>query len=240
MRTTKHPPHSSENDNPDNLYRFWWKRGRLTLQNHLFLKWLFEPHLLVSKGVNLHLLWLSWRVPNPPGTNPLVAERAPGGLRSLVRQGVSSLLEIPTNSCHFFRTPGNPCATPTVTRGEGSFSYQGVSTSGGRHSPVKGSVGCHERRESPGNPGNTHHKTPVPERGLLELLHQWHGFPPPVLSPLRFPFKGGRHQSNRSWGGYICGMLPPLFRRCRAGIAKCLPYHRGQNYYKKPFYKNNF
>ena len=50
-------------------------------------------------------------------------------------QGVSSLLEIPTDSCHFFCTPGNPCATPIVTRGEGSFSYQGVSTSGVRHSP---------------------------------------------------------------------------------------------------------
>ena len=54
-----------------------------------------------------------------------------GGLRSLVWQGVSSLLEIPTNSCHFFFcTPGNPCATPIVTRGEGSFSFQGVSTRG--------------------------------------------------------------------------------------------------------------
>ena len=32
-------------------------------------------------------------------------------------------------------TSGNPCATPIVTRGEGSFSYQGVSTRGVRHSP---------------------------------------------------------------------------------------------------------
>ena len=45
-----------------------------------------------------------------------------------MRQGVSSLLEIPTDSCRFFCTPSNPCATPIVTRGEGSFSYQGVST----------------------------------------------------------------------------------------------------------------
>ena len=52
------------------------------------------------------------------------------GLRSLVWQGVSSLLEIPRDSCHFFCTPGNPCATPIVTRGEGSFSYQGVSNRG--------------------------------------------------------------------------------------------------------------
>ena len=39
-------------------------------------------------------------------------------------------MEIPTDSCHFVCTPGNPCATPIVTRGEGSFSYQGVSTRG--------------------------------------------------------------------------------------------------------------
>ena len=51
------------------------------------------------------------------------------------KQGVSSLLEIPTDSCHFFCTPGNPCVTPIVTRGEGSFRYQGVSTRGVRHSP---------------------------------------------------------------------------------------------------------
>ena len=54
----------------------------------------------------------------------------------LCEKGVSSALEIPTDSCHFFCTPGNPCATPLVTRGEGSFSYQGVSTRGVRHSPV--------------------------------------------------------------------------------------------------------
>ena len=45
-------------------------------------------------------------------------------------------MEIPTDFCHFFCAPGNPCATPTVTRGEGSFSYQGVSIRGVRHSPA--------------------------------------------------------------------------------------------------------
>ena len=44
-------------------------------------------------------------------------------------------MEIPIDSCQFFCTPGNPCATPIVTRGEGSFSYQGVSTRGVRHAP---------------------------------------------------------------------------------------------------------
>ena len=79
--------------------------------------------------------WGFWQVPNLPGANPLVAERAPWRSSQSYVTGVSSLLEIPTDSCHFFCTPGNPCATPIVTRGEGSFSYQGVSTRGVRHSP---------------------------------------------------------------------------------------------------------
>ena len=37
-----------------------------------------------GKGLFRRHLDLSWRVPNPPGANPLVAERALGGLRSLV------------------------------------------------------------------------------------------------------------------------------------------------------------
>ena len=71
-----------------------------------------------------------------PGANPLVAERAPWrSSHSCVTRGQQPL-EIPTDSCHFLCTLGNPCATPIVTRGEGSFSYQGVSTSRVRHSPV--------------------------------------------------------------------------------------------------------
>ena len=77
----------------------------------------------------------TWQVPNPLGANPLVAERAPWRSSQSCVTGVSSLLEMPTDSCHFFCTPGNPCATLIVTRGEGSFSYQGVSTRGLRHSP---------------------------------------------------------------------------------------------------------
>ena len=73
---------------------------------------------------------------DPLEINPLVAERAPWRSSQSCVPGVSSLLEIPTDSCHFFCTPRNPCPTPTVTRGEGSFSYQGVSTRGVRHTPV--------------------------------------------------------------------------------------------------------
>ena len=43
----------------------------------------------------------------------------------------------------------HPCATPIVTRGEGSFSYQGVSTRGVRHSPGAVKHRIHENREMP-------------------------------------------------------------------------------------------
>ena len=80
----------------------------------------------------------SWRVPNPPGANPLVAERAPWrSSQSCVTEGQQPLGNPHRFLSHFFCTPGNPCATPIVTRGEGSFSYQGVSTRGVRHSPVQ-------------------------------------------------------------------------------------------------------
>ena len=74
----------------------------------------------------------SGECPTPLVLTPWKRKGPLGRLRSLVWQGVSSLLEIPTDSCHFFCTPGNPCATPIATRGEGSFSYQGVSTRGVR------------------------------------------------------------------------------------------------------------
>ena len=99
-------------------------------------KGVMQPHAslktLTSLNKEVRPFFL-WRVPNPPGANPLVAETAPW--RSS-QSCVTGLLEIPTDSCHFFCTPGNPCATPIVTRGEGSFSYQGVSTRGVRHSPI--------------------------------------------------------------------------------------------------------
>ena len=79
----------------------------------------------------------NWRVPNPPGANPLVAERAfptsdywgrtglPGVQKKWQESvGISNRLLTP---CHkrLRRLPGGP------------FSYQGVSTRGVRHSPGK-------------------------------------------------------------------------------------------------------
>ena len=116
-------------------------------------------------------------MPNPPGANPLVAERASWRSSQSCGAGVSSLSEIPTDSCHFFCTPGNPCATPIVTRGEGSFSYQGVSTRGVRHSPVGfphesakiSRRNC--RSEAPRN------WAPLPAEWILRhLVHYVHGF----------------------------------------------------------------
>ena len=81
----------------------------------------------VSKQISWQLFL--WRVPNPPGANLLVAERAPWRSSQFCvtegQQPIGKSLQIPVI---FFCTPGNPCATPIVTRGEGSFSYQGVST----------------------------------------------------------------------------------------------------------------
>ena len=75
-------------------------------------------------------------MPNPPGANPLVAERAPyGSSQPRVTGGQQPVGNPYRFLSHFFWTPRDPGATPIVTRGEGSFSYQGVSTRGVRHSP---------------------------------------------------------------------------------------------------------
>ena len=74
-----------------------------------------------------------WRVPNPPGAKPLVAERALWrSSQSRVTGGQQPAGNPYRFLSHFFCIPDNPCATPIVTRGEGSFSYQGVSTRGVR------------------------------------------------------------------------------------------------------------
>ena len=76
----------------------------------------------------------NWRVPNPP----LVAERAPWRSSQFGVAGSQQPIGNPYRFLsHFFCTPGDPRATPIVTCGEGSFSYQEVSTRGVRHSPAK-------------------------------------------------------------------------------------------------------
>ena len=53
-----------------------------------------------------------WRVPNPPGANPLVAERAPWrSWESCVTGGQQPIGNPYRFNCHFFSTPGNPRAT---------------------------------------------------------------------------------------------------------------------------------
>ena len=69
--------------------------------------------------------------------NPLVAERASWrSSQSCVIGGQQPIGNPYRFLSHFFCIPGNPCATRRVTRGEGSFSYQGVSTREVRHAPV--------------------------------------------------------------------------------------------------------
>ena len=66
---------------------------------------------------------ISWRVPNPPGANPLVAERAFPTSDYWGRTGVARRAEEMTGVCTRLRRPPR-----------GPFSYQGVSTRGVRHS----------------------------------------------------------------------------------------------------------
>ena len=76
-----------------------------------------------------------WWVPNPPFANSGVAERAP--CRSMKRgvAGVSSLLDMPTDSCHF------PCTSWHLVRPQYSLARKALSATRGlarggvRHSP---------------------------------------------------------------------------------------------------------
>ena len=77
---------------------------------------------------------LYWRVPNPPGANPLVAERAPWGSSQSGVAGGQQPIGNPYRFLSFLLRTWQPRATPRVTLGEGSFSYQGVSNKGVRHS----------------------------------------------------------------------------------------------------------
>ena len=76
-----------------------------------------------------------WRVPNPPGANPLVAERAPWRSSQSCVTGSQQPIGNPYRFLSFLLHTRQPCATLILTRREGSFRYQGVSTRGVRHSP---------------------------------------------------------------------------------------------------------
>ena len=84
---------------------------------------------------HLATIYVVWRVPNPPGANPLVAERAPWRSSQSCVTGGHKPIGSPYRFLSFLLHTWQPCATPIVTRGEGSFSYQGVSTRGVRHAP---------------------------------------------------------------------------------------------------------
>ena len=95
-----------------------------------------------GNGVLLLLLLLllvsndPWRVPNPPGANPLVAERAPQrSSQSCVTRGQQPIRN-PYRFLSFLLHTWQPLCDPNGhSWGGGSFSYQGVSTRGVRHAP---------------------------------------------------------------------------------------------------------
>ena len=70
-------------------------------------------------------------MPSLPGANPLVAERASWRSSQSRVSGDQQPIGNPYRFLSFCAHLATPCATPIVTRGEGSFSYQGVSTRGG-------------------------------------------------------------------------------------------------------------
>ena len=76
----------------------------------------------------------SWRVPNPPGANPLVAERAFPTSDYWGRTGVARCAEEMTQESVGI---SNRLLTKTAKTPRGPFSYQGVSTRGVRHSPER-------------------------------------------------------------------------------------------------------
>ena len=66
-----------------------------------------------------------WWVPNPPVANRGVAERAPWRSTKRGVAGVSNLLEMPTDSCHF------PCTSDTLIRPQKSLAQKALSTTKG-------------------------------------------------------------------------------------------------------------
>ena len=64
-------------------------------------------------------------MPNPRVANPRVAERAPWRSTKRGVAGVCSLLEMPTDSCHF------PCTSDTPVRLQNSLAWKALSASRG-------------------------------------------------------------------------------------------------------------
>ena len=74
-------------------------------------------------------------MPNPPGANPLVAERAPWRPSQFRVTGGQLPIGTPYRFLSFLLHTWQPLCDPNSHSWEGSFSYQGVSTRGVRHSP---------------------------------------------------------------------------------------------------------
>ena len=85
----------------------------------------------------------NWRVPNPPGANPLLAERAFPKSDHWGRTGVARCAEeMRQESVGISNRLLTPCHTRLRRPPRGPFSYQGVSTRGVRHSPGENVGAC--------------------------------------------------------------------------------------------------
>ena len=86
--------------------------------------------LQLSQSLPSNHLHLNWRVPNPPGANPLVAERAFPTSDYWGRRRVARCVEEMTGICRDFQWLLTPCHTRLQRPARGPFSYQGLATGG--------------------------------------------------------------------------------------------------------------
>ena len=68
---------------------------------------------------------LNWRVPNPPGANPLVAERASPTSDYWGRTGVARCAEEMTGICRDFQQAADPLSHETAKTSKGPFQLPG-------------------------------------------------------------------------------------------------------------------
>ena len=113
-----------------------------------------------------------WRVPNPPGANPLVAERAFPTSDYWGRTGVVRCAEEMTGICRDSNRLLTPCHTRLRRPPRGPFSYQGVSTRGVRHSPEIAVI-CSSTKEKGGRREKRSKTNKNKEKILKNSIHPY-------------------------------------------------------------------
>ena len=103
---------------------FMKKARKIPKQQGLLI--LAEPlKSLGKKGESFITARISWRVPNPPGANPLVAERAFPTSDYWGRTGVARCAEEMTGICRDFQYAAAPLAHETAKTSKGPFQLPG-------------------------------------------------------------------------------------------------------------------